>query len=269
VRLRSWPLGPGAAALLLFSLSCGRPPFVVPGGAGVPAPEAPSAWSEATRHCRDLRTLSSELRLSGRAGSARGLRATILIGVTANGEIRLEATAPFGGAVFVLAGEADRATLVTREHQVLVAPAADILEALVGLALGPEALLSVLSGCGVDEAPIEQSARHGEMLSVRSAEGRVFLRQGGGAWRVAAVQRGGLLIDYRLDPDEAVAWPEQLRLSSVPGEQPEIALSLSQSQVDVDVTFPAEAFTVSLPAAPVAMTIEDLRAAGPLGERGP
>jgi hypothetical protein len=265
----SWALDLGPWALLLFSLSCARPPFVLPAGAGAPAPEAPAAWAEATSRCGDLRTLSSELRLSGRAGSMGRLRATILTGVTADGRIRLEVTAPFGRPLFVLAGGGSRATLLTRDDRWLLAPPDDILEALVGLALGPEALLDVLSGCGLGQAPVEEAARFGEMLAVWTSDGRVFLRQVGGRWRVAAAERGGLLIDYRLDADRPDAWPDQIRVTSLPGERPEIALSISQQQVEVDVTLPTEAFTVPVPAQTVPLTLDELRAAGPLGERAP
>ncbi len=255
-----------ASGFWLLAASCGRPAFKVPAGPGAPAPEASAAWSDATARCRGAETFSAALRLSGRVGSTRLPRGTILAGLTSRGQIRLEAPAPFGRAAFVLAGTEPEATLVMRDNHVLVAPADRILEALVGVTLDPASLLTVLAGCGLDEPTVEDGARFGELIAVRTVHGRAFLREVADHWRVVAVERSGLLVDYARDPGRSEVWPRQLRLTSAPGRSPALALSIAQSQIEVNVPLPAGAFTVEAPASAVPLTLEQLRASGPLGE---
>jgi hypothetical protein len=190
-----------------------------------------------------------------------------LAGLTSAGQIRFEAPAPFGRPAFILAGSAVSATLVTRDNQVLMAPAADILEALVGVSLEPAALLTFLSGCGLAGEAVQPPTRYGDLLSIRTSEGRAFLASIAGHWRVSAVERGGLVVEYRHDPSRSEVWPRQIFLNSAPGRRPEIALSIAQSQIEVNVPLEASAFTVSAPQNATPLSLDDLRAAGPLGDR--
>jgi hypothetical protein len=242
----------------------------MPAGAGTPVPraEAEAALLEATRRCRDVQVLTAEWRLSGRAGATR-LGGTILAGLTAAGQIRLEATAPFGALAFVLAGDAGDATLVTRDNRVLTAPAERIVEALIGVTFDPASLLHLFAGCGTPETAVEDAARYPSLLAVRTTGGRTFLEATPGGWRLAAVERNDLLVDYRYDDARAAGWPAELRLRSLAGRAPALAFSVRQSQVEVDVPLPASAFTPVVPPAATPLTLEDLRAAGPLGEKRP
>ena len=100
-----------AFCLLPFAFSaCARTAFVLPSGAGTPAPEARTAWDQASATCRNARTLTAELQLSGRAGASGKINGRALAGLTSTGQIRLEVPAPFGRPVFVLAGSAERDT---------------------------------------------------------------------------------------------------------------------------------------------------------------
>lgn len=253
--------------LAIAAASCGRPAFVLPSGPGVPAPDASAAWTEATSRCSSAQALSAELRLSGRAGTVRIPRATVFTGITSDGQIRLEAPAPFGRPGFLLAGTAQNATLVLRDDRVVEAPAARILDALVGLSFDPASLLTVLTGCGLSRAPIVDAVRYTDLLAVQTDQGRAFLRSVAGHWRVVAVQRDGLLVDYVHDPSRSEVWPRELRLTSLPGRNPALTLSVSQDQIEVNVPFPPRAFTVTVPAGATAMTVEELRSAGPLGDQ--
>ena len=91
---------------------CVRAVFVAPAGPGVPAPEAPAAWAEATAGCRSARSFAAALSVSG-AWAERVWPVAIEAAVTADQSIYLSATA-VGNAVFVLAGTADQATLWLR-----------------------------------------------------------------------------------------------------------------------------------------------------------
>jgi len=250
------------AAGLIVAASCAPPRFTLPSGPGVPAPDLRAAFAEATAACRGARTYSAELRLSGRAGATGRVKATAVTGVTSEGRIRLEIPAPFGRAAIVLAGGADRATLVTRDDRVLIARAADIVEAIVGVALTPSQMLALLTGCGASRPPEGEPVRYGALAAAGSAETRVFLRQDGARWRVAAAEVSGLVVDY---PAFAGEWPPVIRLTSMPGRAPALSLTIDASQIEVNGPLPASAFTIDVPAGGTPLTLEELRANGPLG----
>lgn len=255
--------------LLAFGLSgaasCARPVFVLPTGAGVPAPEARAAWTSASAACRDVRTLTAELQLSGRAGASGKIKGRAIAGLTAIGQVRLEMPAPFGRAIFILAGSADRATLVTRDNHVLTAPAASILEALTGLSLSPSALVSLLTGCGSREDPAGEPLRHGNLVAFGRLGNRRYLSPGAaGSWKVVAAELPGWLVDYKTGSQ---SWPDEVRVTSTTTQQPAISLTIRQSQVELNTNIPPAAFTVTVPAGAVPITLEELRASGPLGDR--
>ena len=129
-----------------------------PPGDGAPAPQGAAAWTQASEACRGARSLSAELRITGHAGPQKLRSATLHGAVTSEDQIYFEMPVPFGAPGFVLAGTGDRATLLLpRDKRVLHARADDIVEALVGLKLGPEQLLAMLAGC-VDQSPADFGA---------------------------------------------------------------------------------------------------------------
>ena len=259
------------AALLVACLAVGsacgamaKAPSL-PTGTGTPFPESASAYAEATTDCRGVRTLSAELALSGKAGGQK-LRGRILGGFAEPGKVRLEAPAPFGRSVFTLVVHDGSATLVLdREHRVLRdAPPAELVEALTGVALGPDELRSVLAGCGlgVDRISAGQSYP-GDWAAVEGTGGRIWLRRVAGAWRLVAASRDALEIHY----DEfAAARPSAVRLQTSHGAGTDLILRLSQ--VEVNGSLQPEVFQVEIPADATPLTLDELRRAGPLGNGG-
>jgi hypothetical protein len=241
---------------------CAHPSFVLPVGAGTPAQDAAAAWTEAAASCRALNTFSAELRVSGRAGSQK-LKATVLAGVTADDRIRLEVPVAFGRAVFLLAGTNARAVLLTRDNRALTARADQIIEALTGLPFGPRALLAVLSGCGVSTAEFRQARRYDLVIGVETSDGRIFLQQRNGKWRIVAAELNALTISYDLD---ATDWPRGLRISSAADRRPVLELTVTEHQIEADPNLLASAFSLTVPPDAGALTLEELRASGPLGE---
>lgn len=247
-----------------FITACAHPPFLVPTGPGEPAPDATTAWTEATADCREIRTWSAELRIAGRVAEVSQRRSTILGGLTADDQIRFELPAPIGRPVFVLAGTGASARLVLRDNRVLVAPAEDIIEALVGLKLRPRALLALLSGCPGQAREATNGVRYGDVLAVTTADGRVYVRKYAARWRVVAAETSGLSVDYRVTADR---WPVELRIASAPGRTPVIALTVSVRQIEVNASLPATVFDLAAPAGATPLTIAELRSMGPLGDR--
>ena len=237
---------------------------MLPSGPGDPAPEAAGIWSTAAAGCRSVQTYSGELRVSGRVGSGSKFKATVLAGLTSSGEIRLEAPAPFGRAAFVLAGTSARATLLSRDDRVLTASSDKIIEALVGLPLAPRALMALLNGCAGEGEAATESLRYADTLVVGTPSARLYLRQTAGTWRVVATEMSGLLVEYL---SNVGGWPADLRIASQPGRTPVIGLTVAIHQVEVNSTMPASTFSVAVPAAATPLSLEELRAAGPLGDK--
>src|SRR5205085_2126375 len=98
--------------------------------------------------------------------------------------------APFGRPVFTLIVREGNATLVLeRAHRVLRdAPPAQLVEALTGVALGPDELRSAIAGCGLAfEAAASGQSFPGEWVALQSGSSRAWLRRVRGAWGLVAV----------------------------------------------------------------------------------
>jgi hypothetical protein len=261
---RRWRACRLAAACALLASACAPRVFVPPAGPGEPFPDAATAWSEATRACSGASTYAASIHVHGRVGR-EGLNATILGLVTRADQIYLSLPVMFGPPAFILGGTADRATLwLARDKRVLVAPADDIVEALTGLRLDPRALLALLSGCVTGVGEVTDSARYGKLGAVTTAQGRMFLEQRDGRWRVTRGLASGLIVEYS---DLQGDWPRAVRVTTEAGRSPEVSLSMTLEQIDVNVPHDAKDFVVTPGADATPITLEDLRANGPLRDR--
>jgi len=242
-----------------------RATFAVPTGAGVPAPEAATAWTQATEACRSARSLSAEVRISGKAGPQKLHSATLHGAVTSGDQIYFEMPVPFGAPGFILAGTGDRATLLLpRDKRVLNARADEIVEALVGLKLGPKQLLALLAGCVDQSEQISSPQRFGDLIAVTMPAGRVFLRQASTGWRIAAASTGTLVVDYQLLDS---LWPLRVRITSAAGTTPVLDVLFNLSQIEVNGQLAPSIFSPDVPADVTPLTLQQLRDAGPLGEK--
>jgi outer membrane lipoprotein-sorting protein len=261
---RRWVL----TALLLGGVTgCVGRSVTLPTGDGAPFSDYATAWQDATRGCRDVRTLSAELSISGRAGKQR-LRGHVLAGLAAPDRIRLEAAAPFGPPIFILVADGTKTTLLLpRENRVLrgEAPAA-ILDALVGLELGPSDLLAIFSGC------VTQDARAAGGRLFPSDWARIDLSGGAAAylqrdrptgWFVRAAAREALTISY--DPGGR-GTPAAVRLIADGSRGSASDLRIDLSQVAVNPQLGPEVFSVRVPADATPISLKELRETGPLGE---
>lgn len=261
--------GASAAALALIALAafassaCGVKRFERPSDAGVPVADVAAAWAAVSASCAEVRSLTAELGLSGRAAGTR-LRGTIQAGFQAPGGIRLEGVAPFGQPVFILAGDATSATLLLPrdERVVRAAAASEILEAMAGVRLEADALRAVLAGCVMTGRPTS-ATEHGELTRFVFDDGEVFARRTGSGAQIVAGLARPFLIEYL---ERGGLWPRRVRISRAMPNGAGVELTLSLSQVETNVTLPAEAFTIAVPPGTQPMTVEQLRVSGPLGE---
>jgi len=243
---------------------CAPPPPVLPTGTGTPFPDFQAAYQQATSACRAVKTITMSMAMSGKAGTTK-LRGRVDAGFEAPARARLEGIAPFGKPVFILVADGNRGTLVLpREDRVLRdAPPDQIVEALAGVRLGPDALRTAVSGCGLSVGALSagQTFANG-WAGITVGGGTVFLRQNAGAWEVAAAVSGPLTVLYS---DYAAGRPSTIRLRATSQAQTSADITLRLSDVEINTTLDTRTFQADLPAKPVPLTLDELRRAGPLG----
>jgi hypothetical protein len=247
----------------LLLASCAQPRLNLPSDAGTPFPDYQQVHASASMACSGVRTMTAELGLSGHAG-AQKLRGRVVAGFERPASMRLEGVAPFGAPAFILAARGETAILwLPRDGQVVRGvPAEEILGALTGVTLAPADLQAILTGCVV-AAPKPAGGRlHGNgWASIELQDGAtLYLQRRGNAWTVRAARRAGWQIEY---PAWQGSFPAAARLRSLAGTT-DVDLTATVSQLEVNVDVDAAAFTLSVPADARPMTIDDLRAGGPL-----
>ena len=198
------------------------------------------------------------------------MRGRILTGLESGGAVRLEAVAPFGAPFFVLAGRAERATLVLpREHRVLKDTAvADVLERLTGLTLGADDLRLVVSGCLVDRAePSDGRQWSGGWRAVTIGPERVaYLRVVNGQPVLTAADYGPWHVDYSAHAG-GFARVVRVRRAGALAKAEEIDITARIEQLQVNTQINPRAWSVDIPSDADPMTLDELRSIAPLAER--
>ena len=256
------------ACVTLAIGACAPRLLELPAGPGEPSADGPSVVAAATAACRGVVSLVAEGAVSGRADGQR-VRGRLHIGAAAPASARLEAVAPFGAPIFILVARDGRATLLlTRPDRVLEHDnPAEVLEALTGLPIDPADLLTTLTGCDTrsESAEVRHLGEHWRML--RDTEGDVYFNResASAAWRlVARVRRDPGQREWRVEYRDFIgAFPTALRFADQDRDRLDLRIALSQ--IERNVTLGGEAFEIRLPPAAKPLTIEELRASGPLG----
>jgi hypothetical protein len=264
--------------LVTLAAAC-RPSLMrLPSGAATPvAPaEAAAALEQATSGCAAVRTLTAELSVNGSAGDRR-LRGRLLGGVAAPASVRLEALAPFGQPIFIFVAINDQATLLLpRDERVLQGGRPDaVLEAVTGVPLAATDLETTLTGCAPQDPPPPSDARQfgDTWIVIASSGGELYLRRGspGGSWELVAATRNASAGRWRAEYAERQAdVPRSIRVTSIDaagntGRAFDLRLTLSQ--VEINTPLPSEAFSVRVPPAAIPISLDELRASGPLAPR--
>jgi hypothetical protein len=290
-RRREGPASPGhgssralgilAGGLALAASACvTAAAFRIPDGPWTPDPAAAAAFASATASCRGVRTMTAEIAVHGRAGTAK-IRGRVIAGFERGGALRLEAPAPFGAPIFVMAARANRATLwLPRGRQVVRdAPVEDVLEAITGLRRSSDDVLALLAGCLADGTNAASGTGGGRnargWLSVELGDAmRAFLRQDGAVWRVVAGQRGaaGGPVAWRVSYADFVAgFPGTIRVwqefVTAAGASDASSLTFEVSQLEANVPIDPAAFEVAVPSDAQPLTVDELRQSGPLADR--
>jgi hypothetical protein len=238
-----------------------------PGGTPGPDPTAIEAFTNATAACRGFRSLTGELSLSGRAGGEK-IRGRVIAGLESGGSVRLEGVAPFGPPVFILAGKAEKATLLLpREHRVLKDTAVSaVLERLTGLALGADDLRLMLSGCLADNATATEGKQWpGGWQAVSLGADRVaYIRIVQGQPRVIAADYGPWHVDYS---EHLSGYPRLVRVRRAGDATTDVTARVGE--LEVNTTINPLAFALEVPSDADPMTLDELRSVAPLVPKEP
>jgi hypothetical protein len=261
--------GARAVAFLgaLLAASCGAPLMKLPSGPGVPSSDGTSLLAQATAACSKVSTLSAEVAVSGSVNGQR-VRGRLLAGLASPDSLYMEAPAPFGAPLFVLgAAKGDATLLLPRDRRVVEHGHPDeVLAAVTGVSLDPADLRSTLSGCGgASQQPSQPEARaFGDDWRVVDGEAARYLRrtEKSGPWRLVSVVRSGA-DGWRADYSNFTSdLPRSIRL--IANDRRRFDLRLELSQVDINVELDPSTFRVNVPPGTQPLTLEELRAGGPL-----
>jgi hypothetical protein len=243
--------------LVLGASSCAAKLFTPPAGPGAPAPDAAAAWESATAACRKVTSFAPTLRLSGRVAGAGVPGLTVLAAVTSEGGIRLQATGA-GRTIFELAGTNERATFFYREeNKVAIARAEELMDALVELKLGADALLPMLTGCMTRTGSMSTGERHGDLLAITTDSGRVYLRQERTGWRAFYGDIQGLAVQYKWGD---TPWPSEVVIGAQRGTPSEVRLKFRIDRESiVNPPLGPDTFTLTVPESASPMSLDELR----------
>ena len=251
-----------AFAVLLLGAGCSRGARpALPAGNGTPFPGFESVYAEATAGCRDAKSVGAELRLSGRAGDQR-LRGTISADLLAPASVRLVGVYLSRPIFYLVARGPSGTLLLPRDNRVVRnAPPAEIIEALAGVALTPAELRAAIAGCALGTAAPTNGRMFSNDWAAVDAGGHVtYLRRIDGRWHVAGAVRDPLTLLYT---DFKAGRASTIHVRAAAGAD----ITLRVSQLEINTEIPDNAFELNIPADVVPLTLEELRRAGPLGER--
>jgi outer membrane lipoprotein-sorting protein len=264
IRLRAAFMVTAAGAVCGMLAGCTPRRFALPSGSSQPLGDGKAIAAEVFAGCRGLSTLTAEIGLSGQAGSER-VRGRLIAGLADPSSIRLEAVAPFGPPVFILAADGTNSTLLLpRANRVLTGAApADILRALAGIALTPGDLLALLAGCPAVNPAFDDGRAYGsEWAAIGSGVRTAYVRRVDTSWRLAAIVGPEITAEY---DRFAGRQPVSIELREARDDTDRrVHLTLALSQVELNAQVPQSAFGVAVPADAVPISLDELRESGPM-----
>ncbi len=225
----------------------------------MPLPDFKAIHMQLAMACTGVRTLTTEIGMSGRAGRQK-LRGRVVAGFARPASMRLEGVAPFGPPAFIVVARGENATLLLPRDEPRVLRGAkpeDILGALTGVALGPADLLAILTGCVVPmgEATAGRLHANGWASIELSGGASIYLQRAQNTWVVRAAKRAGWQIEY---PSWSGNFPQTVRLQSTQANA-NVDLTASLSQIETNKDLDDAAFNVTVPPGAEAITLDDLR----------
>ncbi len=238
----------------------------LPQDPGNSLPDYKAVFEASVDQCRRVRTIELMMSLTGRSGERR-FRGRVRGALAAPSSIRLEGVAPFGAPAFVLVATRDVATLVLpRDRRVVTgASAAELLQALTGIALEPDDFRAVLTGCVVpDPRPIAALVYENKWIRVELDGGaNLFLRANAGMSLVVAGTRDTFVVEYS---EHIRGLPRRAHVQSNGTGMLKTDLTATLSQVSINIELNPKVFVAEVPDDYAPMTLDELRGRAPLQE---
>jgi len=252
------------SAFCISLIGCGAKHLSLPTDTGTPLPDFAAIHAELSRACSGIRTLTAELSLSGRAGDQK-LRGRVHAGFERPASMRLEGVAPFGPPAFILVARGADATLLLPRDQRVVRGTSpeEILGALTGVSLAPADLQAMLTGCVVPAPRAIGGRLHGNGWASIDLDGgaTVFAQRKGTTWQLRAARRTPWQVEYA---SGSGILPATVALHTDMPVRVDLTASIDQTETNADLG--AEAFTVTVPPDARPLSVDVLRANGPLRE---
>jgi hypothetical protein len=249
-------------AFCIVSSGCAANRVTLPADSGAPLPDFAAIHSELSRACTGIRTLTAELSLSGRAGEEK-LRGRVHAGFERPASMRLEGVAPFGPPAFILVARGGEATLLLPRDERVVRDAKpdEILGALTGVSLAPADLQAILTGCVVPSPRATAGRLHGNGWASIDLEGgaTVYAARQGQGWQLRAARRGPWQVSYTMGTSTV---PASVALHADMPVRVDLSAAIDQAETNVDLE--ASAFSVNVPQDAKPLSVDTLRANGPL-----
>ena len=239
----------------------------IPNGDSTPLTDYGKIWNAASASCRNVQSMELTVVFGGHVGETRLRRTRTRTAVSRPGSLRLEGLAPFGAPLFVFVARPGEATLVLpRARQVVRgAPPRDLLFALAGLALEPDDVHALLTGCLVPEGGVAIAARaYGNEWVAVDLEGgaTAYLRQFDGDSVITIGTRDDVIVEYA---EHVRGLPRRFRIKAGTALS-RTELSVNLSRTNINTTLDPDAFLVSVPDTFAAITLEELRGSSPIAD---
>jgi hypothetical protein len=130
---------------------------------------------------------------------------------------------------------------------------------LTGVTLAPADVQAVLTGCVLPKPQAMAGRFHANgWASLDLGSATLYLERQGTAWQLRAARRGEWQIEY---PTWQGGYPREVRLRSNPAD---VNLTAAIGQLEANVDLDPAAFTVNVPPSASALSLDELREAGPL-----
>ena len=205
----------------------------------------------------------------GRAGETRIRRTRARTAIARPGSLRLEGLAPLGAPGFIFVARPGEATLLLpRARQVVRgASAPDLLYTLAGLALDPDDVRALLTGCVVPEGVAVSARAYGDQWVAIDLDGgaTVYARQVGGDRVISIGTRGDLIVEYA---EHVRGLPRQAHIQTrTATSRTDVTVALSQ--VNINTTLDPDVFAVSVPDTFAPITLDEWRRGSPTEDRTP
>jgi hypothetical protein len=219
--------------------------------------------------CAAQTTATADVGVTGRVGGHR-VRGTLQVGVSRPGRIRIEAVAPFGAPVFVLASDATTTVLVLPREQAFVqgASVAEVLDALIQVPLTADDLAGALLAC--PRPPSDQSLSrvfpNGDVAAVDASGVTVFAttapaaRVTGMSFAVTSSRAVPIALAF---PAGGSASTRVVDVAVGSPASPPAQLRLKVSGIERGAVLGADAFTVVVPPGTRAIGLAELRRLSP------